>query len=337
MHIESSITSISWIPSEAVAGPTKASFEMGLSHYDSAPPDDLGPDVAATIEELRAGDRLRFANHLRAFIDVDDAGNVTGSGYTGGGTIGATTIRVGKAVSVAAVSLPDLQADPELGDGWVRFTQTAGGRTGMPVPRAVKHPPFVQYFAPIAHATLELTLRTDGTSDGRLVGASAFPRHWVYDDGGRLVAKTAVIDYKEWSSHEFGKHTPWGDEDSPALVTEVETALERELSKLIMGGGKPRIRKVKEGKELVRQGDPGDELYLLLDGVVVVVIDGKEWAELGPGAVVGERAILEGGTRGATLRARTPCRVAEVSADVIDREQLIALSAGHRREEAGPA
>src|SRR3954471_5186255 len=143
MRIESSVTSISWIPSEAVAGPTKASFEIGLSHYDSAPPDDVGPDVAATIEEMRTADRLRFANHLRAFIEVDDAGDVIETGYTGGGSIGATTLRVGKAVSVAAVSLPDLHAAPEVGDGWVRFRQTAGGRTGMPLPRAVKRPPFV--------------------------------------------------------------------------------------------------------------------------------------------------------------------------------------------------
>ena len=42
MRIESSVTSISWIPSEAVAGMTKSVFEIGFSHYDDAPPDDLG-------------------------------------------------------------------------------------------------------------------------------------------------------------------------------------------------------------------------------------------------------------------------------------------------------
>jgi CRP-like cAMP-binding protein len=51
-------------------------------------------------------------------------------------------------------------------------------------------------------------------------------------------------------------------------------------------------------------------------------------AEIGPGAVLGERAVLEGGTRTATLRARTGCRVAVVSPELIDQGSLQALSAG---------
>ena len=41
MRIESSVTSISWIPSEAVAGVTKVPFEMGVAHYDDPPPDHI--------------------------------------------------------------------------------------------------------------------------------------------------------------------------------------------------------------------------------------------------------------------------------------------------------
>ena len=46
MRIESSVTSVSWIPSEAVTGVTKGAFETGFAHYDDAPPDDIGPDIA---------------------------------------------------------------------------------------------------------------------------------------------------------------------------------------------------------------------------------------------------------------------------------------------------
>ena len=66
MHIERSVTSISWIPSEAVEGLTKGVFEVGFTHYDSAPPDSIGPDVVDGIERLRVADRFRFANHLAA-------------------------------------------------------------------------------------------------------------------------------------------------------------------------------------------------------------------------------------------------------------------------------
>ena len=54
---------------------------------------------------------------------------------------------------------------------------------------------------------------------------------------------------------------------------------------------------------LVEQGQLGAELYLLLDGVVAVEVDGEPLAELGPGAILGERAVLEGGRRTSTLRA----------------------------------
>jgi CRP-like cAMP-binding protein len=100
------------------------------------------------------------------------------------------------------------------------------------------------------------------------------------------------------------------------------------------GGAKPDVRRVKAGKVLTEQGRPGAELLLLLDGVVSVEVDGTPLVELGPGAVLGERAVLEGGVRTSTVRCVTPCRVAVAPADAIDRERLEALAAGHHREDA---
>jgi CRP-like cAMP-binding protein len=80
------------------------------------------------------------------------------------------------------------------------------------------------------------------------------------------------------------------------LVTQVESALERELSLRIMRGGvKPRIEALDKGRALVEQGDLGTDMYVLLDGVFSVEVDGAAVAHVGPGAVVGERALLEGG------------------------------------------
>ncbi len=200
--------------------------------------------------------------------------------------------------------LPAIQLEPEVGDGWVRFTQTVGGRTGVPLPRPVRHAPFVQYRAPIVWSTLELTIHADGSHEARMVGASPFPRHWIYGDDGVLTGKTALADYKDWAGKAFGDRTPWGDQDEPALVSQVETALERELSRVVMAGGKrPKIIKLHAGDNLVEQGDEADDLFLLLNGVLLVEVDGEAIAELGPGAVVGERAGLEAGRRTATLRA----------------------------------
>ena len=330
MRTEAAVTSISWIPSEAVAGMTKMPFEGGLAHYDPPPP-DVVPD-AAVLAVLRDDDRFRFANRLEGWIETDGE-RITGYGQGGGGMIGSTTVSLGRKVTFEAVALPDLTRDPEVGDGWVRFSQSAGGRTGLPMPRKVKHPPFVQFRAPVAYTTLTLTLHTDGRVEHSLVGASTFPRHWVYGSDGTLSQKSGLIDFKEWANRSFGKHTPWGDEDSPALVAQVETALERELSVQIMRGAKPKIRKIKEGAVLAEQGEPGRELFLLLDGLLSVDVDGTALGEYGPGALLGERAVLEGGRRTATLRARTPCKVAVASADAVDRDKLVELGKGHRREE----
>jgi hypothetical protein len=329
MRHQSSITSLSWIPSEAVEGSTRVAFETGLAHYDPPP-----PDVLADIEALRVADRFRFANVLEAWVEVDRSGRITDSGYTGGGLMGSTTVKVGPLLrTFEAVGLPDLQRAPQLGAGSVRFTQTAGGRTGVPAPRRVRRRPFVQWQAPLVWTTLSLTLHADGRAEGALQGASRFPRHWIYDHEGRLTHKSGLADFKDWYRKSFGRHTPWGDQDSRALVTAVESALERALSEQVMrGGAKPTIRRVKAGTTLVAQGESGSEVFLVLDGVLRVEHDGERLAEYGPGALLGERAHLEGGVRTSTLVAVTACRVASVPGDQLERAALQEVSKGHRRE-----
>ena len=81
----------------------------------------------------------------------------------------------------------------------------------------------------------------------------------------------------------------------------------------------------------MRQGETGSEVFLLLDGVLRVEEDGRRLAEYGPGALLGERAHLEGGARTSTLVAVTPCRVAAVQASALDRGALHELAKDHRR------
>lgn len=331
MHIESSVTSLSWIPSEAITGLNRAVFDSGFTHYDDPP-----PDAIEDLEALHAEDRFRFANHHAAWIEVD-GGRIVDAGYAGGCVMGSTTVAIGSAsATFAAVSLPDIQAPVQRTDTSARFVQTVGGHTALPGPRRVNRPPFVQLEAPTVWTTVALTLHADGRAEHELVGASPFPRHWLYDAEGTLVAKAGLADFKDWMRHSFGRHTPWGDEDSEVLVTTVETALERDIATQIMRGGrKPKIRKVKEGAVLTEQGARGDEVYLLLNGVLAVEVDGQPVAEVGPGAILGERAVLEGGMRTSTLRALTKVKVAAVAADEIERDALVDVSGGHRRED-GP-
>jgi hypothetical protein len=326
---ESSVTAVSWIPSEAIEGLSKIPFELGVTHYDQPPPDRL-----EDLEELRRTDRFREANELRAFVEVDN-GRIVDQGYLGGGHIGATTVRLGPAaIRFPAVQLPDIQHEPEVGASWVRFVQTVGGRMGLPTPRPVRRKPYGQFWPSIAWTTLELTIAADGSSSHGLVGASPFPRHWIYDHDRRLVEKSGVVDFKKWFNDSFGDRTPWGTYDSPAVVAVVESAMERQMSAAIMhGAAKPAIRTLAADEVLVTQGEEGTLVYLILDGMFLVEVDDHAVGEIGPGAVVGERAALEGGIRTATLRATTRARVAETSLDLLDQFELGALAATHHREE----
>lgn len=329
MRIESSVTSLSWIPSEAITGVMRLPFDLGPLHYDD-PPGDTFTDVA---QVARSG-AVRFINDLRAWVDVED-GAITGHGYAGRGWMGRTKIGFGaRIMRFPTVPMPDIRLEPHTTGKAVRFVQTTGGRPPLPLPRKLNRPPFVQIMPPVVWTSLALTINTDGQSAHEVIGASPFPRHWIYDASGNLVDKVALTDFASWSGDIFGARTPWGKEDTPAFVTGVETQLERELSQQIMrGGARPEFRKLSKGETLVEQGQAGDDVYLLVDGVLSVEVDGTPLAEVGPGAILGERARLEGGIRTATLRAVTPARVAVVRPDQLASDALEELAGGHRREE----
>lgn len=331
MRVEGSVTTISWVPADAVGGDARVGFRLGTSRADDEPPAVLGADVDAALDAL--GGRYRFANHLRAFAEFDDDGDVWRYGEQGSGRLGYPGPQDGGEAEVRTIAMPERRDEPVVGPGWVRFRQTWGGRTASSIARATVRPPFVRRYAPVAWTTLELTLHADGRVDGRLAGASPFPRHWVYGADGHLNATSAFTDWKTWATSATEAHTPWGDEDSPAFVTAVESALERELAEmLVRDSGRPPVRRLRAGEVLTRQGEPGDELYIVVDGVLSVGVDGREVVELGPGAVLGERAVLQGGRRTATLTATTAAKVMVVRADQVDRDRLAGLARSHRRE-----
>ena len=68
-RVSGSVTSISWIPSEAVAALSlKLGFDMGVAHYDQPPPDEIGG-----IESLltMVGGRIVYA--AGPFAALEDA------------------------------------------------------------------------------------------------------------------------------------------------------------------------------------------------------------------------------------------------------------------------
>ena len=67
------------------------------------------------------------------------------------------------------------------------------------------------------------------------------------------------------------------------------------------------------GRELVRQGRPGDTFYVLLDGEADVEVDGKRRPSLKPGDFFGEISMLDRGPATATVVTTTPVRLMVMS------------------------
>ena len=66
------------------------------------------------------------------------------------------------------------------------------------------------------------------------------------------------------------------------------------------------IKRFHNGTAIVRAGDPGDALYVVLDGEVSVRRRGLPGVTLGIGSFFGEMALLDGGARSASVVAEGP-------------------------------
>jgi hypothetical protein len=103
MRVHGSVTSVSWIPSEAVTGLLKLGFTSGVGHYDSPP-----PDVLDSLEAMQDSDAFRFANRLEVWAKFDGE-ELLEHGHRGGLVMGSTTVRLGPlGVTFAGVPMPDL-------------------------------------------------------------------------------------------------------------------------------------------------------------------------------------------------------------------------------------
>ena len=70
-----------------------------------------------------------------------------------------------------------------------------------------------------------------------------------------------------------------------------------------------------QGWSPIAAGTPADKAYLITEGEVSVRKGGVEIATLGPGAVVGETAIINRTLRSATVVALTPLRVVHFTSE----------------------
>jgi len=134
-------------------------------------------------------------------------------------------------------------------------------------------------------------------------------------------------------------------QDDPHVRTELEAVAERMAlgrfikSATLLGDLPPgalaqlaervRVRRVAAGEAVIRQGEPGEECFLIRTGQLDVIVseDGAErrLATLHTGMLFGEAALLTGAPRNATVRAN-----AESELVVLRRDDVLAAMSSER-------
>lgn len=172
-------------------------------------------------------------------------------------------------------------------------------------------------------------------------GGAVDPRTDVYGLGACLfLCLTRRIPHREaGSGQDLVKHVasglppqlPAGAERAPAPLLRLALrclspdpdqrpadmlALKRELDRVRSGTASLPRQTVQPGETVVRQGEPGDTAYLVLQGELEVLQEGRgRIATLQTGDVFGELAPIMGGIRTSTVRATTACTLAHMSGD----------------------
>ena len=84
------------------------------------------------------------------------------------------------------------------------------------------------------------------------------------------------------------------------------------------------------GERIVEQGNPGETLFVMLEGQAKVERDGKVRTRLVPGDFFGEVSVLDGGPRTASVVAETPVATLRLFRrtvlELVESEPQLALS-----------
>jgi len=90
------------------------------------------------------------------------------------------------------------------------------------------------------------------------------------------------------------------------------------------------LKSIPPGEVVFAQGDGGNVMYVVIEGEVSVLLDGKVVETVRAGGVVGEMALIDSQPRSATAISRTRCLVSPVDErrfmELIGREPEFALT-----------
>jgi len=72
------------------------------------------------------------------------------------------------------------------------------------------------------------------------------------------------------------------------------------------------VRAVPAGETIFEEGDPGDAMYVVIEGEVAVRVAGRDMSLVGAGSIFGEMALIDDSPRSAAAVAKTDCRLVAI-------------------------
>jgi len=113
------------------------------------------------------------------------------------------------------------------------------------------------------------------------------------------------------------------DDITPGMLRRVKALAELSDEQLARFVNFMEAQPVRQWTQIVKQGDPDDGMYLVLDGELRVrlMIGGKETilATLGPGECFGEIALFDQGPRSADVMANKDSILLKISSEAFDK------------------
>jgi CRP-like cAMP-binding protein len=82
--------------------------------------------------------------------------------------------------------------------------------------------------------------------------------------------------------------------------------------------GARNLVSIQNGVPLFNEGEPGNTMYVLMEGSVAIVVAGHVIEVARPGALLGEMALVDSFVRSATAIARSNCRLLPINSPQFD-------------------
>jgi CRP-like cAMP-binding protein len=70
--------------------------------------------------------------------------------------------------------------------------------------------------------------------------------------------------------------------------------------------------RIESGTDIFREGEPGDRMYVVIEGEVELSVKGKHIATVGKGGIFGEMALIDDKPRSATARVKSDCELTTI-------------------------